>query len=186
MLVSRPSHPGLNPPIQVPVRISTIHGSQGCFLLLLRTIRTVPASAARSIRRAATRPALNGSCFRKNSKLSARPKNNICSSTMTSALRWSASAGPSSTGAWPGEPRHGRSHTGAKGGPAALCRGAAVLKPAICRWVSSRLLSTSTELARLVGHRRSWESHLKGVGSKLAAASPTSQGVIDFIILQAG
>src|SRR5699024_10960420 len=71
------------------------------------------------------RPALNGSCFRKNSKLSARPKNNICSSTMTSALRWSASAGPSSTGAWPGEPRHGRSHTGTKGGPAALCRGAA-------------------------------------------------------------
>ena len=43
---------------------------------------------------------------------------------------------------------------------------AAVLKPAQCRWVPSRLLSKSTDLARHDGHKRSAGSHCKGVRSK--------------------
>lgn len=46
---------------------------------------------------------------------------------------------------------------------------AAVLKPALCRWVPSRLLSKSTDLARHDGHKRRSGSHCKGVRSKQTA-----------------
>lgn len=46
---------------------------------------------------------------------------------------------------------------------------AAVLKPAQCRWVPSRLLSKSTDLARHDGHKRRSGSHCKGVRSKQTA-----------------